>query len=305
MKGKWMPHIIAVIAFVVFIILGLACASTEESVQNEESGLNINNIQFVYTEIPFSDLMQSIEKVNELGHGFIVNAYFGGDSDYLTICDTPIANMFDRPKNSVRIKNGIRGSSWNDLIKRYDKNVVCKIYIKTWSDAYLFGPDYRKKYIDEHGFNPYGIVDKIEGLLTIEQADALRTQKEAEEKAADEKANRYDASKFTIVPTNFRPADYTSIDLFTAVSDVEKMKSAVDLGYYTGGLGIRGWYVSNVVFVDQNGTDIRFRTNDNTISRSMKVEGRSGLTSGQRVRVYYTVTKDVLAEWRVVAIERL
>jgi len=305
MKEKRTPHIIAVMALVLFIALGLGSGTTEESVRSEEKGLNIKDIQFVYTEIPFSDLMQSIEKVNEPGHGFIVNAYFGGDSDYLTICDTPIANMFDRPNNSVRIINGIHGSSWNDLTKRYDKNVICKIYIKTWSDVYQFSPDYRKKIIDEHGFNPYGIVDKIEGLLTIEQADALRTQKEAEEKAADEKANRYDASKFTIVPTNFRPADYTSIDLFKAVSDVEKMKSAFDLGYYTGGLGIRGWYVSNVVFVDQNGTNIRFKTNDNAITQSMKVDGRSGLTSGQRVRLYYTVTKDVLAEWRVVAIERL
>jgi len=64
-------------------------------------------------------------------------------------------------------------------------------------------------------------------------------------------------------------------------------------------------YVSDVVFARQDGTDIWFRTSDNAITQNMKISARSGLTSGQRVRLYYRVTKNPLTEWQVVAIERL
>jgi hypothetical protein len=286
MKGKWTPHIIAVMAFVVFIVLGLACASTDESVQNEDDRLNTNDIQIVYDEIPFS---KQIEKATEPSHGLIVEAFIGQyDPQYVLLCDAPILNPYNSPSNTISIRKNFiwfrdnHGSIdlyTNDLVPLFDKNTKYKVYIRERS------------------------VEKIEGLLSPEQANALQSQKKAEEKAADEKANRYDASKFTIVPPNFRPTAYTSIDLFKAVSDVEKMKSSLEL-YGKTGL-VNEWYVSDVIFVNQNGTDIRFRTSDNAITQSMKVDGRSGLTSGQRVRLYYTVTKDLIAEWRVVAIERL
>jgi hypothetical protein len=256
----------------------------------------------VYTEIPFSDLRQSIKNVKESGHGFIVEAYVGQwDIQKVTLCDSPMLNFFDLPENTITFSNSIDDpyEKWPvSIIDRFDEKRKYKVYIGTRIltpiEVFARGDDP----------TPAAYVTEIVGLLTREQANAIREQRIADEKAADIEANKYDPSKFTIVPSNFRPADYTSIDLFKAVSDVEKMKSAFDLGYYNGGLGVRERYVSDVVFVEQNGTDIRFRTNDNAISQTMKVGDRSGLTTGQKVRLYYRVTKDLIAEWYVVAIEK-
>jgi len=160
-------------------------------------------------------------------------------------------------------------------------------------------------------------VTKIEELMPIEEYNtlvaeraAIEAQKKAEQAAAEEskrkaleEANKYDPTKFTIVPSDFKPADYKPIDLFTAVANVEKMPRG-NGSFIDAILGTQ-LYVSDVVFVTQNGTDIQFRTADNAISQIMKVNSRSGLTAGQRVRLYYVVSKNPLTEWRVRAIERL
>jgi hypothetical protein len=271
---------------VLFVLLALGSGTTEKAVQDDASGTR--KVPVVYTEIPFSDLRQSIENIDE-PHGFILDAFIGGDSNYIMLCDSPIENRFSPPRNTIYLSNAIRGKDWEDITKRYDKNILCKVYIEVYSSN-LYNATYNDSY-----------VVKIEGLLTPEQV----AQRKAEEKAADEEANRYDASKFTVVPSDFRPTSYTSIDLFTAVSNVEKMPRG-DGGAVLFGIPLNSlWYVSDVVFVNQNGTDIQFRTADNAISQIMKVDSRSGLTSGQRVRLYYRVSKNPLTEWRVVAIERL
>ena len=121
---------------------------------------------------------------------------------------------------------------------------------------------------------------------------------EAAERRRIEEANKYDPAKFTLVPSNFKPADYTSADLFDVVAFEDKTPlSAVIFDTL---------FVSDVVFVRQDGTDIRFRTDDNTISQDMKISARSGLTSGQKVRLYYKLTKEQyrLPVWQVVAIEK-
>jgi len=152
-------------------------------------------------------------------------------------------------------------------------------------------------------------LDRIENFISLEEAQAIIAREEAAvaeraaERAAREAANRYDPANFIIVPSNFAPANYTSVDLFTAVSNVEQMPRGSG-SIFDGVLATRE-YVSEVVFVSQNGTDIRFRTADNAISQSMKIDSRSGLTSGQSVRLYYRVSKNPLTEWRVIAIERL
>jgi hypothetical protein len=61
-------------------------------------------------------------------------------------------------------------------------------------------------------------------------------------------------------------------------------------------------FVSDVVFVSQDGTNITFRTEDNAISKRMKVDSRTGLVSGQKIRIYYTAYR--IQDWRVIAIER-
>jgi len=118
--------------------------------------------------------------------------------------------------------------------------------------------------------------------------------RQEQEVAAYEEANRYDPANYILVPNRFRPVDYTKADLFTAVATSERIVASR--------LDSRD-FVSDVVFVSQDGTNITFRTEDNAISRRMKVTSRTGLTAGQKVRLYYTVYR--IEDWQVIAIERL
>jgi hypothetical protein len=133
-------------------------------------------------------------------------------------------------------------------------------------------------------------ITKIEGLLSEEEAVANGIKQQDLLAEPD----KYDPAKFTFVASNFRPSLYDKMDLFDAVAKAEKLS-------YKG--GFRG--VSDVVFAGQSGTNIQFKTDDGAISQYMKIASRSGLTAGQKVRVYYRVTSDPLTEWNVVAIERL
>jgi tetratricopeptide (TPR) repeat protein len=129
-------------------------------------------------------------------------------------------------------------------------------------------------------------------------------QKEAQAGIAEAQANRYDPKEFITVPEpgDFHPANYTSADLFTAVATAEKLETIhvnSDYSTYTPSKQ----FVSDVVVVGQNGTDIMFRTADNAISQAMKVSVRTGLTAGQQVRVYYRAYR--IKDWEVIAIKRL
>jgi hypothetical protein len=163
-------------------------------------------------------------------------------------------------------------------------------------------------------------VDRIEGLISIEEAQAIvareekanaeqiaaeETRRQAEEvrRQAREEANRYDPTRFIVVPSNFRPANYTKADLFDAVAASEKLEavSVIPANGYV--FNPSKEFVSDVVFVSQNGTDITFRTEDNAIRQTMKVDSRTGLTAGQKVRIYYKAYR--VQNWQVFAIERL
>ena len=63
-------------------------------------------------------------------------------------------------------------------------------------------------------------------------------------------------------------------------------------------------YVSDLKFVRQNGTDIIFSSDDNAITQNMTIDQKSGLQAGQKVRVYYEITKSPLIRWDVIAIEK-
>jgi hypothetical protein len=199
------------------------------------------------------------------------------------------------------------------LEERIEANKVYRIYI-TCADGVLS-------------------IDRIDGLMSVEEAQAKIEQKSAEkiaketaEKAereaaeearqrAREEANRYDPSKFTVVPSDFKPADYTKVDLFKAASNARdlqissnkydalnrQLQSAFALGL--GGTYILE-YVSDVTFVRQNGTDITFSSDDNAITQNMSIDQRSGLQAGQKVRIYYTIMRSPLTTWDVTAIER-
>jgi len=171
--------------------------------------------------------------------------------------------------------------------------------------------------------DPYNTITKIEGLMPIEEYNALmakraadEAQKKAEQAAeADakrktlEEANKYDPSKFTVVPSDFKPAEYTSVDLFKAVSEADKLTRSPENKAITIRSTIgRGFYslarVSDLTFVRQDGTNITFSSDDKAITQIMTIDQRSGLQAGQKVRVYYIITKAPLTSFDVVAIER-
>jgi hypothetical protein len=109
------------------------------------------------------------------------------------------------------------------------------------------------------------------------------------------------SKKFAFISQNFKPSNYKTIDLFEAVVVSEKMvPESPEVYFYTA-----NFFASDVVFVSQSGTYIVFKTADNAIAREMKIATRSGLSAGQKVRVYYCLTKHPITEWEVRAIEKL
>jgi hypothetical protein len=303
MRTKISMHGVSVLLLVLFIVLALGSGTSEGAVQDDTSG--VTEVPVVYTEIPFSDLMQSIANINEPGHGFILDAFIGGDSDYIMLCDSPIESRFSPPRNTIELRNAIRGKDWEDITKGYDKNILCKVYIEVFASDWYDG-------------NYGGFVLKIEGLLTPEQVAQRKTEADEAEEAerlAREEANRYDPAKFTVVPDNFNPANYTSIDLFKAVSDSRNLQRVSNKLEALNGqmqsafmFGMGGSYIlmykSDLTFVRQDGTDITFSSDDNAITQNMTIDQRSGLQARQKVRVYYEVTRSPLITWDVVAIER-
>jgi hypothetical protein len=138
------------------------------------------------------------------------------------------------------------------------------------------------------------------------QAQEAERQAQEAERQAREAERRHMLERFIIFPSNFQPSNYTRADLFAAVAASERLSSAplLFLGYDP--VYDSKDFVSDVFFVSQNGTDIIFRTEDNAIRKRMKVGSRTGLTAGQRVRIYYEAFNPSTREdWQVVAIERL
>jgi len=182
MKKKWTLHIIAGSALVVFIALGLGSGTTESAVQNKPVAVSVT-----YTEIPFSDLKQSIKNITSPGHGFIVEAYITElDPQYVRLNNSPLKSFYSNfdplPEGSISIKKNFEwfdnnsgtgdiSLHLNDGTPMYDRNTIYKVYIGVYYDSW-------------YGYN--ASVDKIEGLFTREQAIALHNQKIAEDKASSE-----------------------------------------------------------------------------------------------------------------------
>ena len=311
MKEKWTTHIIAVSVIVVFIVLGLACASTPEPAPKAP--------EFIYTEVSFSEFREKVRQVDSPGQGFIVEVYFNatnapGEGSF-SIGENPILNPMDSDRYWIRGHNhNLRGYDApysiyadylqfeqydNQTYKRIDKNKPYRIYVSVHN------------VFSDTRWTP--IIDRIEGLRSLEEVAAIEAREREEREAAEEarrqeraEARRRVQENLIIGPSNFNPAIYTKVDLFEAVATSERLQATLRPGEYEE-FDIFGVYtrnfVSDVIFVSQNGTDITFRTEDNAISRRMKVDSRTSLIAGQKVRVYYGVYR--IRDWRVDAIERL
>ena len=285
---------IILMVLVIVVVLGLiGCSSTKSS--NAEPTLDVSSIAF--NEIAFNEIPSAIRK-QEIDYGYKVQIPLG---------NTPWVNLpyFNLKRMDLNYMIGNSISFDDRFFEQKDNLDVLLRQISVTDKPYTlyFIPRAAVRISTSYA----AFLIKIEDLPPFEELDALAAKKIAEQEAEREAYQQF-LSNFTIVPSDFNPSRYTSIDLFTAVADIEKMRG-VNPNSHNTGLGdlalTTRLYVSDVVFVNQNGTDILFRTDDNAISQNMKVDGRSGLTANQRVRLYYRVTKHPLADWRVVAIERL
>jgi hypothetical protein len=306
MKKKFIEFFAGLtMVFLMFLLLG--CASTPKL--EDYKRISFQEFQKILNDVASS------RKRPKQGIGFVVEGYITSTS---RLCDTPDSKggIYLNFAGGTERKNYLNLYGDYDCMKyhshrqaaNYERTSLMK-HIDTTKKHIVYVGFYRGGY-DSYGTWWEACIDKIEGLRTTEDVANIEAKKKAEQateaeakRKAEEEANRYDPSRFTIVPSDFKPANYTSIDLFTAVANVEKMPRGN--GSFGDSLFATRLYVSEVVFVSQNGTDIQFKTSDNAISQSMKVDGRSGLSAGQRVRLYYRVTKNPLTEWRVVAIEKL
>jgi len=272
MKEKLTPHIIAVMAFVVFVVLGLACASVPKD----------------YKEISPASLTNNINEPKIVTETRL---------KYLT--GTSIVVLLDVPHKSLYNVGSVKNLNEILLEERIEADKVYRVYMTF--ESY------------DIGF----IVDRIDGLMSVEEAQARIDKRNADKKVAEEaqkqkqeaeqkaKQEAWEAAtkNFIIMPENWNPVHYTKTDLFKAVAaskDLKIYSSKVDAIW--GGSFL--WCVSDLKFVRQNGTDITFSSDDNSITQIMSIDQRSGLQAGQKVRVYYDITRSPVTRWDVIAIEK-
>ena len=304
MREKWTMHISVIVVFVFFIVLVLACESMPGSSQEAS---------MAYKEIPFSELKDRRAQGNSQWEGFIVEAYIkktAAPGDFfeiasdLTYTDTEKNCGVHRLSDTSGFPSNHINSKYVELynqILRFDANKKYRIYICVCD-----------RYDDGRRFS---YIDKVEGLF--EDHAVIAAREKAESEAADEaerqeraqeraNASRRVQENLIIGPSNFSPSGYANADLFAAVAASERLQAYLQPGTYEE-LDLFGVYsrkfASDVIFVSQSGTDVVFRAEDNAIRKSMKVDSRTGLTVGQKVRIYYTIYR--IKDWRVEAIERL
>jgi hypothetical protein len=310
---KQMRGVFACFLFMEFI----GCGSIPDTqASNIESSVTQGDLDYV--EIPFNDLFSNFKAYQRrnLPDSFIVKCKIqitssgpnesGLFMDNIGVVPVPSLGFVYRGRygkgseelynillvsdalweeNSGLILEDTSGRFHNGLAARIEADKIYNVYIKN------------KKYITGSSFLR---IEKIDGLLSIDEIrNRMMEQKIERElaavawRAAQEEADRYDPNDFILVSPDFRLSQHKESDLFAVVADMEKVRIAVPM-----------YYISDVTFVSQNGLLIEFTTDDRAISQNMKIYTRSGLTTGQKVRVYYTVQKNMLTLFEVVAIAK-
>lgn len=280
--------LMAVVSFNGCILLESLLLDSEES---QISSQNATPIEMNYVRIDFDSLRSAIRSTNTEGVGFIVDAFLAqGDPQKLILFNKEIVNSFDLPEGSITLWNSIKkddGSINYGIKDQIESGRIYTIYIGIYSD---------------NSGEFYGRVDKIDGLMTPEEASVAKQKRLDDANAALALANQYNPADFILVPEMFKPADYKAIDLFDAVARINTISR--DSTLY--GPLIRIAYVSDVIFVSQNGINIVVRTSDNAIIQEMTVNRRLGIAPGTAIRLYYLITKPGMftVEWDVVAVKK-
>jgi hypothetical protein len=155
MKEKWTPHIIAVMAFVVFIVLGLACAS------EPPPSAPVQPKEIVYQEITAKDLQEA--KNYKSGQGFkIIDGIEYKDGD----------ELFGLKSDAQRLRFGTR------IIGDDNYTINARIAGIEKFTFYILVINYGTG-------NAFGI-DRIEGLRSLDEVRAEVAAKKAEEAAKKE-----------------------------------------------------------------------------------------------------------------------
>jgi hypothetical protein len=267
-----------------------------------------------YIEIPFNELFSNFRsnKRKELPDYFVVNckiqitAHSGPNESGLFLENVGLVPVLLLGFVDIEEhKKGVAGGYFtynilllsNALQKENDDLVIIDSYgLVKLGVATRIEPEknynvfIKKERAGTYSDNYYLYIEKIDGLLSVEDVKNLRAVQVAEQeaaveirRAAQEEADRYDPNDFILVFPEFRKSLHETIDLFDAVVTIEKGKQLTD------------FYFSDVIFVSQDGMTIDFTTDDHAITQRMKIFSRSGLTANQKVRVYYTDNFEVMA----------
>ena len=139
---------------------------------------------------------------------------------------------------------------------------------------------------------------EYEEKMKIER-EKEKAEIEAKLKAYEE-ANKYNPSDFYYIAEKFKPAEYQEISFFKGVYNGKNMK----IGPTLWGYGYDTYdYVSDVIFVSQNGINITFRTADNSITHTLQISDSAGLKSGEKVKLYYRINSPI--DFTVKAIKKM
>jgi tetratricopeptide (TPR) repeat protein len=295
------------------ITVALVCASVSLYAQTAQTRLD--NGKRLFDQADYDGAILELSEAIRLdpnlaeAYAYRARAYVGDDND-LALAD---ANRAIELNPRLALGYFARGNVYNNR-NDYDRAIADYTEAirldprnaNAYSNrgvAYYNKKDYDRAIADYEAalrLDPNNSAARNNLAIANQEAEAQRRQSAAAE------ASRYDPAKFILVPNGFNPAGYTKADLFAAVAASERLQAYLNPGEYEE-FDILGVYsrdfASDVVFVSQNGTDITFRTEDNAIRKSMKVDSRTGLTSGQKVRIYYRAYR--IRDWRISAIERL
>ncbi|AEJ19889.1 hypothetical protein [Gracilinema caldarium] len=206
----------------------------------------------VYKEISFSELEQSIKQVNSPGNGFIVEGYdfywdgsfrFSGSpggtpSQWFAVHD---GDYDDTHYYSYSVPNQFENYS-SKTIKRIEKNKAYRVYIGLYQHSYY------KTWT--------AFIDKIEGLMTEEEAIAYEQKQKAEKEASDAKAKaERDAAKDAIASSIAKGYIYHGVaedtqsgKLFNSGA-LEPGHAYYISGFMVGGGGLTGGVITSL-FVD-------------------------------------------------------
>lgn len=116
--------------------------------------------------------------------------------------------------------------------------------------------------------------------------------------------NTFDRNDFYYISDGFQPSIYEQIDLLKGVANGQKMEvHTVYFNYAPLYVGYEPlYYVSDAVFVRQQGTNVTFKTHDSIIQQNMIVDSKIELNGGETVTIFYVIENPF--EYYVVAIKK-